>query len=117
VVDPDAGRLVVASVLRLHVARRLGAGAPCEDLVETAHRLRVPGDHFHRTYGITLDPDYPGVTTGVEEVRGGRRLVLACLADRHGEPAAVITTLVLGRPPRVVAAPPGVGLPADRSRP
>ena len=45
----------------------------------------------------------------MEEVRGGRRLVLACRAvGAGGAPEAVVfTTLIAGRPPHVSVAPPG----------
>ena len=106
--EPAARRLIVAAALRLHVARCLGAGTPCEDLDETARRLRMPGDRLERTSGLVFEPEYPGVTDGPRTVRGGQRLVLTCLARHRGEPAAdVVTTLVLGRPPQVTAAPLG----------
>ena len=117
VVEPDARRLIVAAVLRLHVARRLGPDAPCTDLLDAARRLRVPGHALRSTYGLTFEPDYPGISSGPRSVRGGRRLVLACLARHHGEPAAtLITTLILGRPPHVAAAPIDVEVPPTWSR-
>lgn len=108
----DARRLVVAAALRLHLARRLGPEALPADLdaaglLAIADRLR-PVDELDRSYGLSFDPDYPGAGR-VEEVRGGRRLVLVCAAARGGEPAAVVvTTLVPGRVPQVSAAPPGL---------
>jgi hypothetical protein len=117
-VDPGARRLIVAAAVRLHVARRLGPGTPREDLVDTAHRLRMPDDHLRCTYGLTFEPDYPGVTAGPQAVRGGHRLVLGCLARHHDEPAAtVITTLILGRPPQITAAPADTGPPPTWTRP
>jgi hypothetical protein len=118
VIDPDARRLIVAAAVRLHVARRLGPDTPCIDLLDTAHRLRMPDEHLRCTYGLAFEPDYPGVTSGEQAVRGGRRLVLVCLARHHGEPAAtVITTLILGRAPQVTAAPAVTGVPPTWTRP
>jgi hypothetical protein len=68
--------------------------------VERAHRLR-------------FDPPYPGVTAGVQEAGGGRRLVLAStVLDAGGTPeATVFTTLIAGRAPLVTAAPAGAAIP------
>ena len=80
------------------LARRLEAIAPA---VERAHRVR-------------FDPPYPGAGGGVENVRGGRRLVLACRAlGAAGAPeAVVVTTLIEGRAPLVSVAPPATALTA-----
>lgn len=106
---------MVAAALRLHLARRLGpaplpADLDADGLEAVADRLRpesVDGDDtLRRAYGLTFEPGYPGAGPGVEEVRGGRRLVLVCAASRGGEPAAVVvTTLVPGRAPQVSAMP------------
>jgi hypothetical protein len=66
-----------------------------------------------RAHGLRFEPLYPGVTGGVEELRGARRLVLACTAHgAAGRPEAVVfTTLIAGRPPQVAAAPVGAPIP------
>ena len=121
-VEPAARRLVVASALRLHVAQRIGLrvadAATGDDLLALARALRPADDRLARVHGLTFDPGFPGVTAGPEEVAGGRRLVLACLARHAGEPVAtVVTTLIPGREPRVATPPPQTGVPARWIRP
>lgn len=111
--DPAARRLLVAAVLRLHLAQRLGAGPLPADLDDDGLRAagaRLAADaDLERRHGLGFDPAYPGASDGVETVRGGRRLVLTCRATHRGEPAAVVvTTLVPGREPLVSAAPPAM---------
>jgi hypothetical protein len=113
VVDPHARRLIVAAAVRLHVARRLGAGTPCRNLHDAARRLRG-ADELRRTHGVTFDPGYPGATAGIRTVEGGERLVLACRAHLRGVPAAVVvTSLIRGRPAQVSAAPVEAGVPPE----
>ena len=101
--DPAARRLIVASALRLHVARALGTG-PVDDLPAAAAALS-PDHAFCRTYGLSFDPGFPGWGE-VETVHGGSRLVLSCRASYGGEPAGrVVTVLIPGRPAQVSTLP------------
>lgn len=111
--EPAARRLLVAAALRLHLAQRLGPGPLPADLDDDGLRAAgarlIGDDDLTRRHGLAFAPPYPGTTTGVEAVRGGRRLVLTCRATHRGQPAAVVvTTLVPGRTPLVSAAPPGM---------
>lgn len=116
--DEAGRRLVVAAVLRRHVAATLGAGPLAADLDpeglrRAAAALRPADDGLARAHGLTFAPDYPGAALGTA---GGARLVLVCRAAHAGEPAAlVVTTLLPGRPPQVTAAPPATPWP-DRAR-
>ena len=102
--DPAARRLVVASALRLHVARTLGTG-PVDDLLVARARLHAGDDTLSRSHGLTFDPDYPGWGE-VEDVSGGARLVLSCHAAHAGEPAGrVVTVLIPGRAASVSTLP------------
>jgi hypothetical protein len=94
-----------------HVGGRIAAGADLAALGRELGPLAVPVERAHR---LRFDPPYPGLTGGVEELRGARRLVLACTAlDAAGAPAAVVfTTLISGRMPQVAAAPVGAPIPA-----
>lgn len=104
-VDPDARRLIVASALRLHVARTLGTGPLSTDLHTAGRRLRPADDRLARVHGLSFEPTYPG-TGEVEDVRGGQRLVLTCQAAHRGEAVAtVVTTLIGGRSPQVTVMP------------
>ena len=101
--DPAARRLIVASALRLHVARTIGTG-PVDDLPAAAAAL-VPDPSFSRTHGLAFDPGFPGWGE-VETVHGGSRLVLSCRVSHAGEPAGrVVTVLIPGRPPQVSTLP------------
>ena len=103
--DPAARRLVVASALRLHVARTLGLGPVGDDLAAAAARLRGGDEVLGREYGLRFDPAYPG-WGDVEAVSGGSRLVLTCRVTHAGEPAGrVVTVLIPGRPPQVSTLP------------
>lgn len=95
-------------MLRLHLMRRLGHRIDAEaDLLAVASRL------YGRPAGVECDPPYPGATAGVERVGGTTRLVLGCVAHRHGEAVGVAyTTLIPGRPPQVSVAPPAAAIPA-----
>jgi hypothetical protein len=104
-------RLALAADLTWR-ARRCAAGAPYDDLPTLAARLAAAGPPVERAHRVRFDPPYPGTSEGVEDVRGGRRLVLACAAvDAGGAPeAAVFTTLIAGRAPLVSVGPdPGTG--------
>lgn len=113
--DPilDPRRLFVSAALTAHAARRLrGRIAPesdAEDLLDLALRLSEEASDFENRYHLSFEPPYPGVTTGVERVRGGIRLLLACRASGDdGAPLGVVfTALIPGRPPQVSVAPPG----------
>jgi hypothetical protein len=89
---------------------RIAAGADLAALARALPAIAAPVERAHR---LRFAPAYPGVTGGVEELRGARRLVLACTAsDDAGEPAAVLfTTLISGRAPQVAAAPAGAPIP------
>ena len=103
--DLPARRLIVASALRLHVARTLGTGPVGDDLPAAAARLRPADDGLARTHGLAFAPPYPGGGE-VETVRGGTRLVLCCRVTHAGEPAGrVVTVLIPGRPPQVSTLP------------
>jgi hypothetical protein len=107
----QALRLALAAELT-HRARRAAAGAET-DLVALARALRGVAGPVARAHRLEFSPPYPGATGGVEEARGGRRLVLACRAlDAAGRPAAVVfTTLIEGRAPQVTVAPPAAPIP------
>src|SRR5215210_2885293 len=100
-IDSAAGeqgrRLTLAADLTWR-ARRCAAGADGEDLPALAGRLEAIAPVVERAHRVRFDPPYPGAG-GVEDVRGGRRLVLTCRAVvERGEPAAVVfTTLIAGR--------------------
>jgi hypothetical protein len=116
--DAALGEQALRLALSAELTRRAGrlaaeTGGP-DDLPALAEALAAIAAPVARAHRLAFDPPYPGVTGGVEETPGGRRLVLACTA-RHasgGEPAAVVfTTLIAGRPPQVTAAPPGAPVP------
>jgi hypothetical protein len=113
----QALRLALAAELTRRAARcagdRVPAGATAADLVALAGRLREVAAPVQRAHRLRFEPPYPGVTGGVEELRGARRLVLACTAlDVARTPTAVVfTTLIAGRPPQVAAAPVGAPIP------
>jgi hypothetical protein len=113
-VSRQALRLALGAELTHRAGRiaggRIAAGADLAALARELAQLAAPVERAHR---LRFDPSFPGVTGGVEELRGGRRLVLACTAlDAGGTPAAVVfTTLIAGRPPQVSAAPAGAAIP------
>jgi hypothetical protein len=125
-VSADADPLLAGQARRLslaaemtHRAGRCAAGraATAESLVALASRLAGIAGPVARAHGLAFAPAYPGVTGGVEETAGGRRLVLACTAfdARHEDRAVAVifTTLIAGRPPQVAAAPPHTPVPPD----
>jgi len=110
----QALRLALGAELTHRAARRAGDRvAPDADLAALADDLREIAPPVERAHRLRFAPAYPGATGGVEELRGARRLVLACTAlDGAGEPAAVVyTTLICGRAIQVTAAPPGAAVP------
>lgn len=111
-VEPDARRLIVASVLRLHVASILGTGPVGDDVGGAAAALCLVDDTLARRHGLAFEPGYPGVDADTAAAGGPARLVLVCRATHRGEPAAVVvTTLIPGRAPQVTAAPPNATPP------
>jgi hypothetical protein len=103
--DEQGRRLTLAADLTWR-ARRCAAGGDGEDLPGLAGRLEAIAPDVERAHRVRFDPPYPGAGA-VEDVRGGRRLVLTCRAlDASGAPAAVVfTTLIAGRAPLVSVAP------------
>jgi hypothetical protein len=73
----------------------------------------LDAERIERAHRLSFDPPYPGVTAGVEVVRGGLRLLLACrIFDSGGRPLGVVfTTLIPGRAPQVSIAPVGTPIP------
>jgi hypothetical protein len=106
--DEQGRRLTLAADLTWR-ARRCAAGAERDDLPSLARALAAIAPAVERTHRIRFEPAYPGTSDGVEDVRGGRRLVLSCRAvDARGAPAAIVfTTLIAGREPLVSVAPYG----------
>jgi hypothetical protein len=113
----QARRLALSAELTRRVARcageRIPAAATAAELVALAGRLAGIAAPVERAHRLHFEPAYPGVTGGVEALRGARRLVLACTAlDAAGDPEAVVfTTLIAGRAPQVAAAPVGAPIP------
>jgi hypothetical protein len=114
-VSRQALRLALGAELT-HRAGRIAGGriAPGADLAALAGELRAMAAPVERAHRLRFDPPFPGVTAGVEELRGARRIVLACTAhDAAGAPTTVVfTTLIEGRAPQVAAAPAGAPIPA-----
>ena len=114
-VSRQALRLALGAELTHRAGRisggRIAAEADLAGLARDLAELAAPVERAHR---LRFDPPFPGVTGGVEELRGARRIVLACTAfDAGGAPAAVVfTTLITGRPPQVSAAPADAAVPA-----
>jgi hypothetical protein len=119
--DPDltlqARRLALSAELTRRAARaageRIDRDADAAALIAIARdlvRIAAPVERAHR---LRFDPPYPGLTAGVQDAGGGRRLVLAStVLDAAGTPeATVFTTLIAGRPPLVTAAPAGAEIP------
>jgi hypothetical protein len=110
----QALRLALGAELTHRAARHAGGRiAPDADLAALARGLREVGAPVERAHRLRFEPPYPGATAGVEELRGARRIVLACTArDAAGDPAAVVfTTLIAGRAPQVSAGPPDAAIP------
>ena len=111
----QARRLALAAELTRRAARAVGDRIAADaDLAALARDLAAIAAPVERAHRLRFAPPYPGVTGGVEELRGGRRLVLACTAPGPGgaPEAVVFTTLIAGRPPQVAAAPAGTPIPA-----
>jgi hypothetical protein len=114
----QARRLALSAELTRRAARRAGErvapDASAAGLVALARDLTALAAPVERAHRLRFAPPYPGVTGGVEELRNGRRLVLACTAiGAAGAPEAVVfTTLIAGHPPRVAAAPADAPIPA-----
>ena len=113
----QARRLTLAADLTRRAVRCADGAAPDDavGLLALAGRLAAVAAPAERAHRVRLEPAFPGVSAGVEEVAGGRRLVLACRAfGADGDPVAVVfTTLAAGRPPAVAVSPPAAPIPAD----
>ena len=113
----QARRLALSAELTHRAARASGArldrDAGAAALTTIARGLSAIAAPVERAHRLRFDPPYPGVTAGVQEAGGGRRLVLACtVLDADGTPeATVFTTLIAGRAPLVTAAPAGAEIP------
>jgi hypothetical protein len=122
-IELQALRLALGAELTHRAARAAGArvddGAGAEDLRALAARLAEIAPPVERAHKLRFAPAYPGVTGGVEELRGARRLVLACTAhDAGGAPATVVfTTLISGRAIQVSAAPAAAPIPSEWAAP
>lgn len=111
----QALRLALGAELTRRAARCVGERiAEDADLPDLARRLAEVGAPVERAHHLTFAPAFPGATGGVEELRAGRRIVLACaVRDAGGAPAAVaFTTLIAGRAPQVAVAPAEAPIPA-----
>jgi hypothetical protein len=117
--DLETLRLYMSAALTAQVARSIGRRVATDsnagDLLALARSLRTRMEHAERVHRISFDPPYPGVTSGVEAVGGGLRLLLACRAsDRDGRQLGVVfTTLIPGRSPQVSLAPAGAPVPEE----
>lgn len=117
----QARRLALSAELTRRAARsageRLHRDADAAALVAIARDLEAIAAPVERAHRLRFAPPYPGVTAGVQEAGGGRRLVLACtvLDARGAAEATVFTTLIAGRAPLVTAAPAGAEIPAGWS--
>jgi hypothetical protein len=126
--DEQGRRLALAADLTWRARRAAGAA---DDLPALARRLAAVAPAVERAHRVRFDPPYPGAGGAVEDVRGGRRLVLVCRALGAGGAveAVVFTTLIEGRAPLVSVAPPEAtvsggglqprarGVPARQSEP
>jgi hypothetical protein len=114
----QARRLALSAELTRRAARsageRIDRDADAAALTAIARDLTAIAAPVERAHRLRFEPPYPGVTTGVQEAGGGRRLVLACAAlDADGTAeATVFTTLIAGRGPLVTAAPAAAEVPA-----
>jgi hypothetical protein len=117
----QARRLALGAELTRRAARsageRIDRDADAAALTAIARDLTAIAAPVERAHRLRFDPPYPGVTAGVQEAGGGRRLVLAStVLDAAGAPeATVFTTLIAGRPPLVTAAPAGAAIPSGWS--
>ena len=112
-VDPalgiEARRLFLSAALTAHALRcvggRLADDSDARDLLALA--LNLDAERVERAHRLSFEPSSPGVTAGVKNTSGSRRLLLACRAfDRDGAPLGVVfTTLIPGRLPQVSVAP------------
>jgi hypothetical protein len=122
-IDRQALRLALGAELTHRAGRSAGGRvAPDADAAAVralAARLAEIAPPVERAHRLRFDPAFPGVTAGVEELRGARRVVLACTAfDAGGEIAAVVfTTVISGRPIQVSAAPAGAPIPEGWTAP
>lgn len=113
--DIEARRLFLSAALTAYVLRRIGgrvAGdSDARDLLALIRNLDA--ERVERAHHLSFEPSYPGVTAGVENTSGSRRLLLACRAfDRDGVPLGVVfTTLIPGRLPQVSVAPATTPIP------
>src|SRR3954447_21658578 len=113
-VSRQALRLALGAELTHRAGRiaggRIAAGTDLAALARDLTQLAAPVERAHK---LRFDPPFPGATGGVEELRGARRLVLACTAfDAGGAAAAVVyTTLIEGRAPQVAVAPADAAIP------
>src|SRR4051794_41726778 len=89
-VSRQALRLALGAELTHRAGRiaggRIAAGAR---LAALAGELLAVGAPVERAHGLRLGPPYPGAPRGVGELRGARRLVVACTAPdaRRAAPA------------------------------
>lgn len=117
-IERQALRLALGAELTHRAGRlagaRVAADVPADELRALAARLAEIAPPVERAHRLRFEPGFPGVTGGIEELRGARRVVLACTArDAEGEAAAVVfTTLISGRPVQVSAAPATAPIPA-----
>lgn len=115
--DLEAKRLFVSTALTTHAARILRGFVPSdsdgEKLLLVARHLGEEVEPIERRYRLCFDPSYPGVSTGVESVGGGLRLVFACeVLDTGRHPLGVaFTSLIPGRRPQVSVAPRTANIP------
>ncbi|MEA2385432.1 MAG: hypothetical protein QOH72_5403 [Solirubrobacteraceae bacterium] len=119
-IDRQALRLALGAELTHRAGRCAGGRVPADaDLAGLARQLTEIAAPVQRAHRLRFDPPFPGVTRGVEELRAGRRLVLACtVRDAGGAPeATVFTTLIAGRAPQVAVAPATAAIPAGWSAP
>ena len=111
----QALRLALSAELTRRAARCVGERIPADaDLAALAQRLAQVAAPVERAHRLRFAPAFPGVTGGVERLRAGRRIVLACtVLDEHAAPAAVaFTTLIAGHAPQVAVAPAAAPIPS-----
>lgn len=120
----QARRLGLAAALNRRIERRLpepqiALAATRDDMLMLARDLASDIESFEQVHRLTFSPPYPGISEGVQRIRGGLRLVLTSEAtDKDlGAIGAVFTTLIAGRAPLVSVAPPlSPRHPSGRSR-